>query len=277
MTTLSLPPLTTLWTKPDACSSHWTYGNDSGTYYTYITQDWDTTIDTSCRHSNYNAAKGTFSPGVCPYQWTTWSSAVVNSSITSAMCCPRGYINQGPECASLFTTPLTVTYVFTTGSKTGSPTITSIGPVRAGTAVVSAVHVLHQASDESVLPTQNLSDPPSSSNSATGAGNTDKASSLDAPSNRLSSGAIAGIAIGCSAVLVLISGLGWYAWKSRRQLKASEGGPGGAELHGEESNIHEIVTTEKPTEVDATPAPVEASVEGGMDGRHVGPPAELEG
>lgn len=89
-TVSSTPALTTLWTSPDSCSASWTYYKYTGTYYTYISQfPGVTTKDVPCRVPGWGVNGGTFSPGVCPYLWTTWTSTVISGSITSAQCCPR--------------------------------------------------------------------------------------------------------------------------------------------------------------------------------------------
>src|SRR5690242_11554068 len=60
-----------------------------------------------------------------------------------------GYINEGPECASLYTTSTTLTVE----NGTGSPYSTYIGVAPPGTAVVSAAHILFEQTDLSILPT----------------------------------------------------------------------------------------------------------------------------
>ncbi|KID97725.1 hypothetical protein MAJ_06403, partial [Metarhizium majus ARSEF 297] len=110
-----------------------------------------------------------------------------------------------------------------------SPTIGFVPP---GTAVLSAVHVLHQASDLSVLPA------PVSAIPSTG---------------ELSTGSIAGIVIGAVVAALLLVGAAWYVWHWKRRStaqKTQKDGSGGlGELHGEDSHRQELPTEERVGEV----------------------------
>jgi len=83
----SLVPLTTLWTKPASCSTHFTLAGPPNTPGVFIRQH-----DESCRPAFYFEVGGTYSPGLCPIGYTTWSTSTLmehTPAITGAMCCPR--------------------------------------------------------------------------------------------------------------------------------------------------------------------------------------------
>lgn len=163
-----------------------------------------------------------------------------------------GYINQGPDCGSLFTTTMTSVTVYSESDS--SPTIGFVPP---GTAVLSAVHVLHQASDLSVLPA------PVSAIPSTG---------------ELSTGSIAGIVIGAVVAALLLVGAAWYVWHWKRRStaqKTQKDGSGGlGELHGEDSHRQELPTEERVGEVAGSNVAIE------LPNAHTAkprPPVELPG
>lgn len=197
-----------------------------------------------------------------------------------------GYINQFSDCASLYAKTLSSVLVYS--SDESSSTVASAPP---GTAVVSAVHVLHQASDLSILPApvSALASTGASSTTTSGpsAANTSPANSPSSTAgassgSKPSTGAIVGIVIGSVVGAVLIVAGAWYVWLLRRRLagqkrKKDEDAGGVVELHGEDCTKHELVTQEKAGELSGSHAAVEMP-NTGVD-RRGGPrrPAELEG
>jgi hypothetical protein len=135
----------------------------------------------------------------------------------------------------------------------------TIGFAPPGTAVLSAVHVLHQASDLSVLPapaSTTASSVASSTSRDVFLGNsTTPPTSHDTPSDngKLSTGVIIGIVIGSVVAALLLVAAAWYIGHSRRRSAAQktqeDTGGGVGELHGEDSNRQELMTEEKVAEV----------------------------
>jgi hypothetical protein len=154
--------------------------------------------------------------------------------------------------------------------------------------------VLYQASDLSVLPTAvtaTETQTPRTTDGTDGVSATTSAQatasgSVSGSSDRhvLSSGAIAGIAVGAAAVVLLLVAVAWYVWRLRRQLSTTkEGGgdgDGARELHGEDSKRHELLTEEKPAEAVGSDAAAEMPITGWAKNGIVQPhmdPAEMQG
>lgn len=177
-----------------------------------------------------------------------------------------------------------------------------IGDAPPGTAVLSAVYVLYQASDLAELPTAaNATDtssqtattatgslPSSTSSLATGGGGNSAGGSGNGGSSNSSGlgvGAIAGIAVGAVVAALLLVAGAWYVWRLRRRLAKMEraggqdGNSGGAaELHADGGGPRELAPQEKAVEAGGGPdvaSPAEMPGTGRQDG--FGPPVELQG
>lgn len=206
---------------------------------------------------------------------TTSTSTILSEDVPSPPTADstrcRGYINQFSDCASLYSTTMTSITVIT--ASTDSPIIGYAPP---GTAVLSAVHILYQSSDLSILPTA-VSVPESTSqstpNSVDGVpATTSGLTSTDGPvggsggGTGISKGAIAGIVVGSVAGVFFLGAIAWYVWRLRRQLSSVKKGDGDGdkpgELHGEGVKKHELLTEEKPAEAVGSDPAVELPIDG---------------
>lgn len=129
---------------------------------------------------------------------------------------------------------------------------------------MSPVHVLHAQADLSILPTEtadNRQVPGTSATNTTGGlgGSGGSGPSTPEAEPRLSSGAIAGIAIGVLLGALLVALSAFLVWRKRR-AEGRAGGERTAELYGgeEEKRRHEVDASEKwPVDVNSPSSPAE--------------------
>ena len=98
--TITLVPLSTVFTPPASCSSSWTYegsvynGVASGLLLQNAVGD---ILDTECFPPGYEGngrlpAPQVFSPGACPHGYVTQSPVLVDAGVTTASCCAKSVL-----------------------------------------------------------------------------------------------------------------------------------------------------------------------------------------
>lgn len=249
-TTTETVPLTTIFTQPTDCSTHWTY---EGTYF----NSWprgilmqnvaSESLDSTCFPSGWQGygrayTVQVFSPGACPVGYSTVTS-ISGDDTTTAICCYEDYtytglistINFGDSsdrvfagCTSSFpdgsVTSVSGRIQFSNGNFLKSTVVT--GPV---TMWAQPITIKYQFKDLAIYPalTSSTVQPSSTATSLTPvptASPAPKVSSSSTPSPALggpglSSGAKAGIGIGTAAVAVALLALILFFWRSRRREK----------------------------------------------------------
>ncbi|KAE9980658.1 hypothetical protein EG327_006493 [Venturia inaequalis] len=255
--------LTTTFTPPSSCSTHWTY---EGSYYNSVSKGLlmqnvlAGSIDTDCfptRFTNNGRAEGSqiYSPGACPVGYATALSQ--NGATTTAVCCLSGF--------AYYTTLTTIngyskTAIFAGCVATLSSKSTTNVPARRdadGLNSLSAVTgpitmwgqpitVQYRASvDTEFVPmasststftstaSQSVSEIPS-----TASPTMSLASQASTTSVGLSIGAIAGIATGGVLGLVMLAALLWFLLRQRGKSDTASD-PASAGWNGEETCANE--------------------------------------
>ena len=161
-------------------------------------------------------AQDYYSPGICPYRWTSYQATVTGSE-TRAICCPPNFNTYHwdgglTDCKTTLTSGVTTTVLFgdVTHAQTNFRTVTDF--VLDVTSVLhgNPVNIRYKAGDFASMPTSTTSIVPSSDQNPnpTASRLTPSVTSDNTPqTSRLDTGSIVGIAIGVPSLLVAAAAL----------------------------------------------------------------------
>ncbi|KAK1749668.1 hypothetical protein QBC47DRAFT_418731 [Echria macrotheca] len=230
------PALTTVWTPPAFCSTRFHAGTSASPPYSYGWQDQVDPEWYSCVPPEWDAAACqslTFSPALqCPHGWTVAASKTVLgpdlSSITFATCCMTGFTASlfwdGEKCsASVNNFPLVVLATNDAGGF-ASPLATAVSTATLGNGSLDhrGIVIGWQQSDlatASTVPSNLATSHPTLTSTSSP---TAEVSPSNTESKTLSSGAIAGIAIGGVVGVVLILAAIFVLFRRRRASPGEE-------------------------------------------------------
>lgn len=155
------PALTTIFTPPAVCSSHWIWTSQAHDATTTLWQDFVSgsraPFVTPCYpHPPGTWAEpkniGTYSPGVCPSGMTT-VGAWQGDRTTTAVCCSSGFTYTGEDVGCTKSFESTKTTAMVAATRDGRlTTYTSILPIESGEAIHFAIAVMYKDSDIGLFP-----------------------------------------------------------------------------------------------------------------------------
>ena len=249
--------LTTLFTPPPSCSQYVTY--DGKTLWQGGVSQLG---DPACYPASFsNIFLSYYSPGVCPYQWTSAGSYPHPAGTSNAFCCPTSYYLSTTSaatllanfCFSLMTAPLTNVYLVSSLSRgpiPSNPNTITLSPnqVSSTTVYADVIQVEWRNVDTEVIDLMRLQTASatitSSSSASTGSSSqsfptsTSPTSPTQVPSSSgLSSGAKIGIGIGVPIFVLAVAAIMALIFIARRRSAARrKTGDEPAEMDGKQSN-----------------------------------------
>ncbi|WPH02113.1 Hypothetical protein R9X50_00496800 [Acrodontium crateriforme] len=246
-------PLTTIFTPPASCKTHWTYeaqDYNSVSGGLLIQNAFSEIPDDSCFPTGFSgfgrapSIVQVFSPGACPVGYAT-AGNTYNGPVTTAICCPTqfsymvtfssiNYFSTSAEfegCISTYNANANPTTVYARSNNADLNTTVVSGPI---TMWAQPISVAYQTSDLALFTTTTSTSSSSASASSMGPTSTNSPTITPAPQASpptasetiihpkpaLTNGAIAGVAIGGVLVLAILIGLGFFL---RRRKRAGQG------------------------------------------------------
>ncbi|KAL4898863.1 hypothetical protein BDW74DRAFT_184287 [Aspergillus multicolor] len=227
-------PLTTIFTRPTDCSKSWTY--EASPYNSVgagllIQNAIKPSMDVICYPPGFNHAERgaddvVFSPGACPFGYTTNNLDVTVEETVTASCCLSGFAyrsNNGKAEQGCVSTFSGTTRVAARAGGLGTSIDFTTSTTVSGTLEMWAqpITIMYQESDLSLYTTTTTNRSSSTTSNATSdtapnPSDVHTAETETSSSDGLSGGAIAGIAVGCVAGVLVLLGLVFIMWRRKR-------------------------------------------------------------